>query len=222
MSAAYARDRDLPESGTEVTGVRAPTSDTVRRPSGTRQDEEVEALAARFDELYDRYHRLTLGYFLRRLDDREAAHDAAADVFVVLWRRIDSVPEGDGERPWVYGVCRNVLANHERAKRRRFRLSAKASSLAAGVSGSDTESRVLTRSEQEDLRFALSHLKPDDREVLRLAAWEQLSHAEIGKVFGVSAHAVDQRIHRASRRLAEQMAGLGYATTSSEGGLDAH
>ena len=222
MTGAYARDRDRSEPGPEVPGIRTWTPDTVGRPAVVRKDMEVASRAERFDELYDRYHRLALEYFLRRFNDREGAHDAAADVFVVLWRRIASVPQGEGERPWVYGVCRHVLANHERARRRRFRLSAKVASLAPEVPSTEPEGHVLSRSEAADLRSALSHLKPDDREVLRLAAWERLSHAEIGKVFGVSAHAVDQRIHRASRRLAEQMVGLGYDTPSSEGGLDAH
>ncbi|WP_369974494.1 hypothetical protein [Nocardiopsis sp. FIRDI 009] len=46
--------------------------------------------------------------------------DAAA-----VWTRIDDVPSGDQARPWVFGVARNVLANHRRGARRRDALAAR-------------------------------------------------------------------------------------------------
>jgi len=52
---------------------------------------------------------------------------------------------------------------------------------------------------------AMARLRPGDREVLQLAQWEELSHAEIGVVLGCSAHAVDQRMHRAMRRLKSEL-----------------
>lgn len=206
----------LRRSGTapEDPGSRSGTGDTFLEPTAAWEDAKVEERADRFDDLYGRYHRLVLAYFLRRLVDREAAHDAAADVFVVIWRRIGTVPHGDGERPWIYGVCRNVLSNHERTTRRRTRLSARLGSVSPAAGDGDPVHRIVAGSEEADLRSALARLGPEDREVLRLATWERLPHAEIGEVFGVSTHAVDQRIHRASRRLAEQMARLGYDTTS--------
>ncbi|NNF11364.1 MAG: sigma-70 family RNA polymerase sigma factor, partial [Acidimicrobiia bacterium] len=50
---------------------------------------------------------------------------------------------------------------------------------------------------------ALSRLKPIDQELLRLRIWEDLSHAEIGEVLGISSHAVTMRLKRATGRLAK-------------------
>ena len=44
-----------------------------------------------------------------------------------------------------------------------------------------------------------------DREVLRLAAWEELQPAEIAAVLGCSANAAAVRLHRARQRLAGEM-----------------
>ena len=52
---------------------------------------------------------------------------------------------------------------------------------------------------------ALAGLRPDDREVLRLAAWEGLDPREMGLVLGCSPNAAAIRLHRARRRLQEAM-----------------
>jgi RNA polymerase sigma-70 factor (ECF subfamily) len=47
----------------------------------------------------------------------------------------------------------------------------------------------------------MATLPEGDQEVLRLAAWESLSHGEIGLVLGITPNAAAIRLHRARRRL---------------------
>ena len=169
---------------------------------GRRSDE--------FDRLYSDHHELVLAYFLRRLPDRQAAHDAAADVFLVVLRRLPDVPAGEEARLWIYGVCQRVLSNHRRASRRIHRLRAKLASVEPQPQSIDPETSAIGELSGVDVRRALGRLKESDQEILRLAAWEQLPHAEIGRLMGCSAHAVDQRIHRAIRRLKRCMEEMGY------------
>lgn len=155
-----------------------------------------QAAQQRFDSLYHRYSSAVFRYFLRRLCDADVASDATADLFVVVWRRLAAVPEGEREEPWIYAACGNVLRNHRRAGRRRQRLVAKL--------GSQAQEPAFTLHEpgaSVDLITAIGRLRPADREVLLLSAWEDLDHASIGQVLGCSTHAVDQRIHRALARL---------------------
>ena len=53
---------------------------------------------------------------------------------------------------------------------------------------------------------ALARMHPNDRELLRLVAWDDLSHAEAAAVLGISVNAVAIRLHRARQRFAEQLA----------------
>ena len=39
------------------------------------------------------------------------------------------------------------------------------------------------------------------QELVRLKAWEEISHADIGEVLGISAHAVDMRLNRALKKV---------------------
>jgi RNA polymerase sigma-70 factor (ECF subfamily) len=150
----------------------------------------------RFTAIYEaNYHRI-LGYALRRVS-REEADDVVAETFLVAWRRLDEVPDGDGARLWLYGTARRVLANQERSRRRRVRLAERARHdvvpLGEEIAGSSTAD-------------AFSRLRHADRELLALVAWEGLGAAEIARVYGCSANAVRIRLHRARRRLRREFA----------------
>ena len=71
------------------------------------------------------------------------------------------------------------------------------------------ELAVIRRFEDAELAGALRRMRPEDQELLLLAHWEELPHADIGRILGCSAHAVDQRIYRAMRRLARGLADAG-------------
>jgi len=152
---------------------------------------------ARFHALFARHYPAVFGYALRRVG-RDEAGDATAEVFTVAWRRIERVPAEPETLPWLYGVARRVLANQERAARRRLRLEARAAASPGAADEAPGTARV-------DVEAALLRLGPADREVLRLAAWEELQPAEIAAVLGCSANAAAVRLHRARQRLAGEM-----------------
>jgi RNA polymerase sigma factor (sigma-70 family) len=103
-----------------------------------------------------------------------------------------------------------VSANHARSERRRERLAQRLrQELPAALSelGVAEQSGALTD--------ALSTLAPADQEVLRLAAWEQLSPGQIASVLGLSSVTARSRLPRARRRLRAALAGTPSSTTST-------
>jgi len=136
--------------------------------------------------------------FLARRTDAETADDVLADTLLVCWRRLDDVPDGDEALPWAYGVARHALANAERSARRQRRLAYR-------ITVVDPPSETAPEDEQPDDRVAaaLARLRPDEAELLRLWAWEQLGPAEIATVLDLTPNAVSIRLHRARGRLKE-------------------
>ena len=64
--------------------------------------------------------------YLARRSDAATADEMLNDALLVCWRRLDEVPGEPSESiPWAIGVARNLLANAQRAQRRRDRLTAK-------------------------------------------------------------------------------------------------
>lgn len=159
----------------------------------------------RFRQLYDQHAGLILMYFKRRTDS-ETAQDCTAETFLVAWRRIDDVP--DEALPWLYGVARRVLQNQRRSRGRMARLVSRLRGLEP-LRAPSPEVAVIRRFEDAELAEALRGLRREDQELLLLANWEELPHADIGRVLGCSAHAVDQRIYRAMHRLARDLADAG-------------
>lgn len=152
--------------------------------------------ATGFGELFDAHYGAVVGHARRRGASWDDAQDVAADVFAVAWRRRDDIPDGF-ERAWLFGVARRVQANRWRGERRRWALAGR---LAGAASWRDDDVAVVADLDP-GLAAALSSLPARDREVLRLVAWDGLTHAEAGMVLGCSESAVSSRVGRARDRL---------------------
>jgi RNA polymerase sigma-70 factor (ECF subfamily) len=162
-----------------------------------------EGAEARFDRIYAEHGRAVLAFALRRTTHAQDAADVVAEVFLVAWRRLDDVPSGEGGRLWLYGVARHALANQERSERRRVRLAERLRrELPAAV-----QSVPPPAPETGTIRAALGRLGSEDREILRLAGWEELTPGEIATVLGISQVAARSRLHRARRRLRAALQG---------------
>jgi RNA polymerase sigma factor (sigma-70 family) len=161
-----------------------------------------------FEVLYSEHQSDVLAFFLRRLE-REEAVEAAADVFVTAWRRIDDVPVGTDGRRWLFGVARNELRNHERSVRRRVRLAARVG-VEPVVSPAIPETVVVRHEEEEETLEALDRLTSRDREVVLLRLWEEASFDDIAAIVGCSRHAAEQRYGAALKRFRSALRQAGH------------
>ena len=169
----------------------------IKRTIGREQSD------ARFHRLYGAHGRAILAYAIRRSPEPQDAADVLAETFLIAWRRLDDIPEGETAKLWLYGVARRVLANQQRGERRRDRLAERlyrelpAAVAAASAADARRDDGVLE---------ALSALDRDDREILLLAGWEELDPVEIATVLGISRVAARSRLHRARARLRARLA----------------
>jgi RNA polymerase sigma-70 factor (ECF subfamily) len=163
------------------------------------------------EDLYDRHAGDVLAYARRRTDDG-TAEEIVVDVFVVAWKRSADVPETEPVL-WLYGVARRLLANARRAGRRREALI----TALRGTARGETDAR----DEDSPLLEALGALRPADREVLMLSAWEGLDARQIAAVLDRSEPAVHQRLHRARARLQTQLEARAPRTLTSRSTMEA-
>ena len=177
------KDRGATGHTAGVTPVAAAGSGSEAAPDAARR--------ARFERLFaDVYGPLQR--YLRRRTDPATAEDVLADALLVLWRRLDDVP-ADAELAWAYGAARRCLANAVRSTARQDRLVRRLADIPAQA----TADPVLTDE--------LQALPDTDQEVLRLWAWEQLPPREIALVLGITPNAASIRLHRATKKLREQL-----------------
>lgn len=156
---------------------------------------------AKFRGIFDAYFVEVRRYCVRRLSAADA-NDATSEVFLVAWRRIEAVPEGDEALPWLIGVARNVVRNVVRSNTRSVRLVSKVGDhTTAQVPG--PEIQVVMDAQFEEVQAALAGLSDDDQELIRLRTWEELTAPQIATVFGCSISAAEKRITRAWSRLSK-------------------
>lgn len=155
-----------------------------------------------FEQVYAQTFWAVLRYFARRLPGQdERSRDLTAEVFTIAWRRRRSLPIEP--LPWLYGTARRVLGNDLRGSRRRDRLTERLTR--------DPTTRPMTPaaeppSEADWVLGALALLSDSDQEVLRLAAWEDLSTDQLAVVLRCSRSAAAMRLHRARERLRDVFA----------------
>ena len=132
---------------------------------------------ARFEQLYRAHAAAVWGYAARRTGSDAVADEIVSDVFLVVWRRLEDVP--DRPVPWLLAIARRALANRHRSQRRAAALTDRLASLRRPASdfASDTGDRLID---------ALSTLPAADRELLMLVAWEGL---EVGSSPSCSGYA---------------------------------
>ncbi len=148
-----------------------------------------------FRRLFESTYPQLVAYARRRTINSAEADDVVAEIYATAWRRVDALTSADNPLAWLYGVGRNVLSNRRRSSERHLRLVTEASSAAV------TRPPVADPAEALILRDALDTLPDDDAELIRLVAWEGLSHAEAGEILGCSTNAVGIRLHKARQRL---------------------
>ncbi len=159
--------------------------------------------------LIRRHYELVVNLSFRFLLDSDLAREAAQDVFLVVFERVDKL-ENRG-RPFVHWLCR-VTANHCRTLAKRFR---RAHSLVEegtvdfwyDSSPFSAPDAVLEqkRKDIETMNKLLGLLPLHERMVLVLSEVAELNTAEIAGIQGAPPYTVRRRLQRAKERLRKLM-----------------
>lgn len=162
-------------------------------------------------EVAFRQHFAPVYRFICRRVGPDLAEDLAADTFATAYRRRACYQPAVGSlRSWLYGIAANVLRNQWRAERRLLALDAQLPAAAGLAPYSDAaDDRLIASSLAPRLAAALALLPSEQREVLLLYAWAELSHEEIAAALRIAPGTARSRLARARASLREQLGGSG-------------
>jgi RNA polymerase sigma-70 factor, ECF subfamily len=154
-----------------------------------------------FEELHGRYHRAILGLAIKRLRDRGRAEDAVQEMFTSIWRSAGTYrPERGPGASWVYAIARNAIVSRWRKR---------PEPAAEAVDEPSHEPGPPERAEQAWRSFcvhrALATLPEQQRELVELAYWGELSQSEIAGRLELPLGTVKTRTRAALKRLAEAL-----------------
>jgi len=161
-----------------------------------------------FTAVFDRHSAEILRYVYARLGP-ELAEDVTAETFLAAFQSRNRYDGGwPDARPWLFGIAVRQIRRHRRVEARRLRLLK--SALADGPTpdhGDRAAERVTAEQLGPRLATAVAALPQQDRELLLLVAWAELSYAEAAAALGTTVGAVKARLHRIRVRMRRELGG---------------
>ncbi|HLK27617.1 MAG TPA: sigma-70 family RNA polymerase sigma factor [Puia sp.] len=169
------------------------------------EQELVAALKLRdeqaFGYLYDNYSGALFSIVKQIVTDTELASDVLQEVFINIWRKIESYDAAKGRLfTWMLNIARNASIDTVRSKS--FQNSQKNQELSDSVNNSGISSQIiLPDTDNIGLRKTLENLKDEHRILIELAYFKGYTHEEIAKMEGIPLGTVKTRIRNALLQL---------------------
>jgi RNA polymerase sigma-70 factor (ECF subfamily) len=163
-----------------------------------------------WEALVRRYQGRVFAVALHYTRHREEARDTAQEVFVRLYRRLDTVRDSATFLPWLIRLTRNLAIDHLRRLRVRTPETEVAIDQAPeqAAAGPSPEDGSLADDRVGLLHRALARLGAASREIILLKDIQELTLAEIASMLELPLGTVKSRSHRARLELAEAVRAL--------------
>ena len=159
----------------------------------------VEAATAgdgdNFTELCSRYYPAMVAIADSILADRHIAEDAAQHAFANAAMKLGSLRDKERFASWLAVICRNA-ANDMARSRQRLCTTEELSAIPA---------KAKDTGRAEAVKQAIAAMAPDAREVIYLRYYDGLTYEKISSVLGISQQAINGRLRRAKRKIAEYL-----------------
>lgn len=153
-----------------------------------------------FSYLYDNYSGALLSIIRNVVNDEELANDVLQEVFVKIWKQIDSYDSSKGRLfTWMLNIARNASIDMVRSKG--FQNSQQNRELTEDVYSKGGSSE--TRTDQIGLRKLVYNLKEEYRVLVELSYFQGYTQDEIAKMLKMPLGTVKTRLRTALIQLRE-------------------
>ena len=154
-----------------------------------------------FGYLYDHYSGALYGIINQIVADMEVANDVLQEVFINVWRRIETYDQTKGRLfTWMLNIARN--ASIDMLRSRGYQNTLKSQPIQDTVNA-DANVQPAMQVDNIGLKKVLSQLKPEQRVLIELAYFKGYTHEEIASIEGIPLGTVKTRIRNALIQLRE-------------------
>ncbi|MBC8153804.1 MAG: sigma-70 family RNA polymerase sigma factor [Bacteroidetes bacterium] len=153
-----------------------------------------------FDTLYQRYLGKVYQTCLSFTNDTQAAQDYAQDIFLKVFRKLDSFEHQSSFSTWLYTIAHNHCLDQHR-RRKRLPTEPLAPDLVQTLAGSSPFTDDANENQLRLIEQQLAKLSPLDEDLLRLKYERGLSVVALSQHYQLSESAVKMRLKRSRDRL---------------------
>ena len=148
-----------------------------------------------FGRLCTRYYNSMVAVAYSVLTDHHLAQDAAQETFTRALQNLEKLKRKKKFAFWLAGICRNVAHDMAKDKSRHINIQNHSQ-----LPDSRTESP-----DAQMVRQAIDNLSPAEKELIVLRYYNRLSHEQMSDVLGLSKPAINNRLSRARRKMANYL-----------------
>ena len=147
-------------------------------------------------------HYPAVARFLRARVGIEHGDELAAETFEVAWKKRETYdPTRSEVRAWLFGIAVNVLRHHRRSEARRWRAYGRVGVEPMVDLTDRSDDRLDALALRPRVGAALAALGAEERDLVLLSAWADLSYEELSAACGIPVGTVRSRLSRARARL---------------------
>jgi RNA polymerase sigma-70 factor (ECF subfamily) len=159
-------------------------------------DSSLNGDADAFNELCKRYYSAMVAIGHSILGDRQLAEDAAQQAFAKVVEKLPQLKRKNQFANWLSAICRNVARDIARSTKLFY---------SDDIATLTTAVEPHNDSEGEAVKEALGKLSASAREVIFLRYYDGMSYEQISAVLGISEQAINGRLRRAKKKLANHL-----------------
>lgn len=141
--------------------------------------------------LINRHQSKIFGFIYSKIPDRDISNDIFQDTFIKVIRTLKSQSYNEEGKflPWVMRIAHNLIIDHFRKNKKMpmFRETEEFSIFSVMTDDSLTvENKIIRDQVEVDLKKVIEELPADQKEVLVMRMYQDMSFKEISEVTGVS------------------------------------
>lgn len=162
--------------------------------------------SSNFVGLYDKYFDQIYRYVYRRVNDKETVEDLVSQTFYdALSHLCDFEWRGFPFSAWLYKIAHNNVLKwyREQSKMQVVELE---NDLDTADKSIDYVSDLRNKETSMEISELLDKLEPEEREIIRLKFYEEVSNVEIAEIMGLSANHIGVKIFRALKKVKQLLA----------------
>ena len=171
-----------------------------QKPDLILVEQACDGDAGSFTELCRRYYPATVAIAHSMIGDRHLAEDAAQQAFAKAVRKLSQLKNKSKFASWLAVICRNVALDVVK-RQEWFHTTDDLSTIAAKSNENGTT---------EAVREALNKLSAPAREVIFLRFYDGMTYEQISAVLGISEQAINGRLRRAKKKMANYLRRNGF------------
>lgn len=156
----------------------------------------------KFAAAYEQSRDAVYGYLVYMTRDTELAEDLSQEVFLRMFLHLGKFRGESSVRTWALSIARNVFLSYAKRKVPAL-LEEQEWEPDPDLSRNLPEEEFLKKERAENVRKCLMCLGEQERTVLLLRDFQELSYDEIAKVMKIKAEVVKSRIYRARQKFKE-------------------